>query len=59
MIAQHRLLNEVADLVDAGVLKTTMRQHLGPISAASLKQAHALIESAAAIGKIVLDGVTS
>ncbi len=59
MIAQHRLLNEVADLVDAGVLKTTMRRHLGPMSAASLKQAHALIESAATIGKIVLDGVAS
>jgi hypothetical protein len=36
-----------------------MRQHLGPMSAASLKQAHALIESAATIGKIVLDGVVS
>ena len=59
MIAQHRLLNEVADLVDAGVLKTTMRQRLGPMSAASLKQAHALIESAATIGKIVLDGVAN
>ncbi|MBM7118248.1 zinc-binding alcohol dehydrogenase family protein [Archangium primigenium] len=56
MIAQHQLLNEVADLVDAGVLRTTMRDHLGTINAANLKRAHALLESGRAIGKAVLSG---
>lgn len=56
MKAQHRLLNEVADLVDAGVLRSTLREHLGPIDAAHLRRAHAQIESAGTIGKLVLGG---
>ena len=56
MIAQHQLLNEVADLVDAGVLRTTQREHLGTINAANLKRAHALLESGRAVGKVVLSG---
>jgi zinc-binding alcohol dehydrogenase family protein len=56
MIAQHHLLNEIADLVDSGVIRTTLAQNLGPINAANLKKAHALIESGKATGKIVLEG---
>ena len=53
---QGRLLNEVARLVDAGQIRTTMRQNLGAINAVNLKRAHALIESGATIGKVVLAG---
>ena len=56
MIEQHRLLNAVADLVDAGRLRTTVGEHLGRIDAANLKRAHALIESGRAKGKLVLEG---
>jgi zinc-binding alcohol dehydrogenase family protein len=56
MIAQHHLLNEVADLMDAGVLRTTLNANLGPINAANLKRAHALVESGRTIGKVVLGG---
>lgn len=56
MIAQHHLLNEVADLVDAGVLRTTMKADLGPINAANLKRAHAQVESGRTLGKVVLSG---
>ena len=56
MIAQHKLLEEVAGLVDAGVLRTTLGQHGGTVSAATLKRAHELIESGKAKGKIVLEG---
>ncbi len=56
MIAQHRLLNEVADLVDKGTLRTTLDQTFGTINAANLKRAHALIESGKSRGKIVLEG---
>lgn len=56
MNEQGKLLNEVAKLVDAGQIRTTMRQNLGPINATNLKRAHALIESGTAIGKIVLTG---
>ena len=56
MIEQHRLLDEVARLVDAGVLRTTFGEHYGRIDAANLKRAHALIESGRAKGKLVLEG---
>jgi zinc-binding alcohol dehydrogenase family protein len=56
MIEQHRLLTEVAGLIDAGRLKTTLGEHFGTISATNLKRAHALLESGRARGKIVLEG---
>lgn len=56
MIAQHHLLNEVADLVDAGLIRTTVNAHFGRINAANLRRAHAQIESATTRGKIVLEG---
>ena len=59
MIAQHRLLNEVSELVDAGVIRTTFAESLGAIDAANLKKAHALIESGRSRGKIVLEGFSS
>ncbi len=54
MAEQGKLLQEVAHLVDAGSLKTTLGQQLGPINAANLRKAHALIESGTTIGKVVL-----
>jgi zinc-binding alcohol dehydrogenase family protein len=56
ILAQHKLLNEAADLVDAGVLRTTLAETLGPINAANLKQAHTLLESGRVRGKLVLEG---
>ncbi len=56
MIEQHRLLNRVAELIDAGTLRTTLKGVLGPINAATLKRAHAQLESGKAIGKLVLEG---
>ena len=56
MLEQHKLLNRVADLIDAGTLKTTVGEHFGQINAVNLRRAHALLESGAAKGKIVLEG---
>jgi NADPH2:quinone reductase len=56
MIAQHRLLDDVAALINDGVIRTTLAQDLGPINAGNLKRAHALIESGRSKGKIVLSG---
>ena len=53
---QGVLLNEVARLVDAGTLRTTLGETYGAINAGNLKRAHALIESGCAIGKVVLEG---
>ncbi len=56
MIAQHNLLNDTADLIDKGALRTTMDQAFGTINATNLKRAHALLESGKSRGKIVLEG---
>jgi NADPH2:quinone reductase len=56
MIEQHRLLNRVASLVDAGRLRTNHGETLGPINAANLREAHRRLESGATIGKLVLAG---
>ena len=56
MIEQHRLLNEVALLIDAGKLKSTLGESYGKINAANVARAHAALESGRTIGKIVLAG---
>ncbi|KTD30526.1 zinc-binding alcohol dehydrogenase family protein [Legionella maceachernii] len=56
MINQHRILTQVADLVDKGVIKTTLNQHFGAINAANLNKAHELLISGKSRGKIVLSG---
>ncbi|WNC93909.1 zinc-binding alcohol dehydrogenase family protein [Paraburkholderia sp. FT54] len=56
MDAQHRLLKDVAAMVDAGVLRTTLTHVEGPLTAANLRKAHERIETGRAIGKTVLEG---
>lgn len=56
MIKQHQLLNRVAQLIDEGVLRSTVTEYFGNINAANLRRAHALLESGTARGKIVLSG---
>jgi zinc-binding alcohol dehydrogenase family protein len=54
MIEQHRILNRVAQLLDEDVLRHTLRQHLSPLDAATVRCAHALIERGGQPGKIVV-----
>jgi NADPH2:quinone reductase len=56
MIEQHRLLTQIAALIDRGILRTTLKEVIGPIDAEHLRKAHALIESGRTIGKLVLAG---
>jgi zinc-binding alcohol dehydrogenase family protein len=56
MLAQHTLLERITALIDQGVLKTTVGEQVGVINADNLRQAHALVESNKALGKIVLSG---
>lgn len=53
---QGRILGEVADLVDAGEVRSTIRENVGIINAANLRKAHAMLESGKTIGKVVLEG---
>jgi len=56
MPAQGELLDEVAVLIDAKKLRTTLHETLSPINAANLREAHARLESCKTIGKLVLGG---
>jgi zinc-binding alcohol dehydrogenase family protein len=56
MIEQHKLLNQVADWLDAGQLTSTRRETMKPINAANLRHAHEKLESGRMIGKLVLAG---
>ncbi|GIF66582.1 NADPH:quinone reductase [Asanoa ishikariensis] len=51
---QHELLEETAKLVDAGTVRSTATTRLGPLDAATMRDAHARVESTAAIGKVVV-----
>lgn len=53
---QGDILNEVAALIDAGKVKSTVAESFGTINAANLIKAHTLLESGKAKGKIVLEG---
>ncbi len=58
-ITQHRILKEIAHMVDAGQLRTTIGNDFGPINAANLRRAHSAIEDGHTVGKIVLSGFPS
>lgn len=56
MIAQHHMLNKMAQLFEDGSLKSTVQHNAGNINATNLIKAHQLIESQTMIGKLVLEG---
>ena len=56
IVAQHIILDEIAGLVDAGIIRSTAAHSFGVINAANLRQAHELLESGRSHGKIVLAG---
>ena len=56
MIAQHDALERIAQLVDGGSLRTTLAAELGPIDAATLRRAHAMVEDGHMTGKVVVAG---
>lgn len=56
MIEQHKLLNKISELIDAGTIRTTLTDTVGTINAANLKKAHAMIETGKTKGKVVLSG---
>ena len=54
MIAQQHLLAATADLVDRGVLRTTVTKTIDDFSAAGLAEAHRDVESGRMTGKVVV-----
>ncbi|WP_191565622.1 zinc-binding alcohol dehydrogenase family protein [Metabacillus idriensis] len=55
MRKQHLLLNTISELIDQGIIRTTLNQTLSPINAENIKKAHQAVESGKTIGKIVLE----
>jgi len=56
MIEQHKLLTWVARQIDCGKIRTTVNQVLSPINAVNMREAHRLVETGNAKGKIVVEG---
>ncbi|RWC51091.1 MAG: zinc-binding alcohol dehydrogenase family protein [Mesorhizobium sp.] len=56
MAEQGAILRKLAQLVDAGQVRTTLAKRLGPASANALIQAHRDIEAGSVNGKIVFEG---
>ncbi len=56
MKRQSEILNQVAELIDDGKIRSTATDTLGTINAANLMKAHAILESGKAKGKLVLEG---
>lgn len=58
LIRQHRILNEVSALVDAGVLRSTATRFVSPFSADSFTKGHQLVERGGGVGKVVVSRTT-
>ncbi|MBO9715546.1 MAG: zinc-binding alcohol dehydrogenase family protein [Pseudoxanthomonas sp.] len=56
MIRHHQILGRVGSLIEAGALRTTLTEVLGPINAANLREAHRRMEAGSTIGKLALAG---
>jgi zinc-binding alcohol dehydrogenase family protein len=54
MIEQQRLLTRAAELVDGGVLRSTLTRDIADFSAAGLREAHRAVESGQMVGKVVV-----
>ena len=54
MSEQHRLLNRVADLVDADAVRSTLTEALSGFTAENHRQAHRMVEAGSMIGKVAI-----
>lgn len=55
---QGQILGEIARLVDAGRIRSTLTERLSPIAVSTLVEAHRKVESGSMRGKIALEGWT-
>lgn len=55
--AQHQLLNRIAEMLDEGMLRCTMKHDLGPMSVTTITEAHQMLLSAKTLGKITLQAI--
>ena len=55
IITQHDILDRVAELVNAGTLKTTFSEDIGSISASNLSKACQKLSAGGVVGKLVMN----
>ena len=56
MARQGEILDDLARAIDQGRLRSTLREIVGPIDAAHLREAHRRVETGHVCGKIALEG---
>ena len=54
MLSQHRILDQIAKLLDTGKLRCTMTKTLHGINAKNLRKAHRMVETGHMIGKVTI-----
>lgn len=54
MIEQHNLLNKISELMDKGIISSTLTKIINKFNVDSLKSAHIFLETGKAIGKTVI-----
>ncbi|HTN20012.1 MAG TPA: zinc-binding alcohol dehydrogenase family protein [Pelobium sp.] len=54
MIKQHHILTRIAELMDKGIIKSTVNTVMEGLNVGNLKEAHRQLESGKTIGKIVI-----
>ena len=54
MIGQQRLLARTADLVDRGLITTTVTKTISGLDAEGIREAHRDVETGRTIGKVVV-----
>lgn len=54
MIEQHHILNSMADLLEQEIIKPTLNKTLQGMTVENFKEAHRILESGKAIGKVVI-----
>ncbi|MDH5592230.1 MAG: zinc-binding dehydrogenase, partial [Gammaproteobacteria bacterium] len=57
LIAQHQVLQRIADLLDEGKLVTTLTETVGPMTADNITKAHHQIGLGTTIGKLALTAI--
>jgi len=57
LIAQHHLLNSIAELLDEGQIISTLTENIGSITAENIQKAHRQLLSGSTIGKLALTAI--
>jgi NADPH:quinone reductase-like Zn-dependent oxidoreductase len=55
---QRDILNRIADMVESGLIRSTLTRCLGPLSTTTAASAHEILENRTMIGKLVMTEIS-